>query len=176
MFGDNNQDDQAQNGTASNPPAVVPDHSVIGKPFTMDNTPPQDATAAPAEPTSAPVPDIAPASDPTPDTPAIDEPPATSAPSDPEPVVAGDTGGTGDDLITIKQQALQQLQPLVSHLEQSPEEKFKTTMMMLQASDDQSLVKTAYDTAQQIKDEKERAQALLDIINEINYFTNQKEN
>lgn len=78
-----------------------------------------------------------------------------------------------DNLIQIKQEALQQLSPLVGHLDQSPEEKFRTTMMMIQASDDQSLVKTAYEAAKEIKDDKVRAQALLDIINEINYFTQQ---
>jgi hypothetical protein len=79
-----------------------------------------------------------------------------------------------DELIDIKQQALTQLSPLVGHLDQSPEEKFRTTMMMLQASDDQNLVKVAYEAAQHITDEKTRAQALLDVINEINYFTQHK--
>ncbi len=74
-------------------------------------------------------------------------------------------------LLDIKQQALHQLSPLVGHLEQSPEEKFRTTMMMIQASDNQDLIKTAYEAAQAIIDEKTRAQALLDIVNEINYFT-----
>ncbi len=78
-----------------------------------------------------------------------------------------------DDLLNIKQDALKQLNPLVQHLEQTPEEKFKTTMMMIQASDDQSLIKEAYETAQKITDEKAKAQALLDIVNEINYFTQQ---
>jgi hypothetical protein len=74
-------------------------------------------------------------------------------------------------LLNIKQQALQNLQPLVSHLEQPPEEKFKTTMMLIQASDNAALVKQAYEAASQITDEKARAQALLDVVNEINYFT-----
>jgi hypothetical protein len=81
------------------------------------------------------------------------------------------TNGSSNDLLDIKQQALQHLSPLVSQLDQTPEEKFKTTMMMIQASDDQSLVKEAYEAAKEISDEKQRAQALLDIINEINYFT-----
>jgi hypothetical protein len=81
------------------------------------------------------------------------------------------SGAPTDDLLDIKQEALQALTPLVDHLEQSPEEKFRTTMMMIQASDNHSLIKVAYDAAQQIADEKERAQALLDIVNEINYFT-----
>lgn len=76
-----------------------------------------------------------------------------------------------DALIDIKQKALTQLTPLVGHLEQTPEEKFRTTMMMIQASDDQSLVPVAYEAANAIIDEKAKAQALLDIVNEINYFT-----
>lgn len=80
-------------------------------------------------------------------------------------------GDNSNDLLDIKQQALQQLSPLVGHLDQTPEEKFRTTMMMIQASDDQNLIKTAYESAQAITDEKLRAQALLDVINEINYFT-----
>jgi len=80
-----------------------------------------------------------------------------------------------DDLLQIKQEALQQLSPLVGHLDQSPEEKFRTTMMMIQASDNKDLIKDAYTAAQQIEDEKLRAQALLDIVNEINYFTQQQQ-
>lgn len=79
-----------------------------------------------------------------------------------------------DDLLKLKQQALQQLTPLVGHLEQSAEDRFRTFMMMIQASDDQSLINSAYEAAQEIEDEKIRAQALLDVVNEINYFT-QKE-
>jgi hypothetical protein len=77
------------------------------------------------------------------------------------------------DLLSIKQQALQHLSPLINHLDQTPEEKFRTTMMMIQASDDQTMVSQAYAAAQAIPDEKVRAQALLDIVNEINYFTQQ---
>jgi hypothetical protein len=49
-------------------------------------------------------------------------------------------------------------------------------MMMIQAADDESLVKSAYEAAQKITDEKVRAQALLDIVNEINYFTQHHDN
>lgn len=80
-----------------------------------------------------------------------------------------------DDLLDIKQNALQQLTPLLGHLDQTPEEKFRTTMMMIQAADNQSLLKTAYEAAQQINDEKVKAQALLDVVNEINYFTQQQD-
>ena len=81
-----------------------------------------------------------------------------------------------DGLLNIKQEALSQLSPLVSHLDQNPEERFRTLMMMIQASDNQALIKTAYEAASQISDEKEKAQALLDIVNEINYFTHPQTN
>ena len=86
------------------------------------------------------------------------------------------TDMASDDLMSIKQDALQQLKPLVGHLEQTAEEKFRTTMMMIQASDDQSLIPTAYAAAKTIADDKVRAQALLDVVNEINYFTTQQAN
>jgi hypothetical protein len=74
-------------------------------------------------------------------------------------------------LAGIKQQALEHLEPLVGHLEQNPEEEFKTTMMMIQANDNHTLLDKALTAAKAITDDKERAQALLDIINEINYFS-----
>jgi hypothetical protein len=78
-----------------------------------------------------------------------------------------------DSLLDIKQKALGQLAPLVDTLDQNPEEKFQTTMMMIQANDNQKLLSVAYQTAQNITDDKKRAQALLDVINEVNYFLQQ---
>lgn len=95
-----------------------------------------------------------------------------------EPVSAptsDDTSTSDDDLLALKQQALSDLSPLVDQLNQSPEEKFRTTMMMIQSTDNQALIKEAYAAAQAIPDDKVRAQALLDVINEINYFTQPKE-
>ena len=196
MFGDNAQDDHTQAKT--NDPASAP--GAIGQPFTMDPSAPTADTAS-TEPASAPVADITPAAataaeeaqssgdapDSTAPMPELTATSADDASSDDttapapasdelpdEPSTDSNSGDSGD-LADLKQQALQQLSPLVDHLDQTPEEKFKTTMMMIQASDDQSLVKTAYDAAQQITDEKTKAQALLDIVNEINYFTNQKD-
>lgn len=88
-----------------------------------------------------------------------------------EPAAAGN-----DTLLQLKQQVLTQLSPLVSHLDQSPEEKFRTTMMLIQSTDNQALLQDAYDAAQKISDDKARAQALLDVVNEINYFTQQSSN
>ena len=56
-------------------------------------------------------------------------------------------------------------------LDQTPEEKYKTLMMVIQASDNQALIQEAYQAAQNITDERVRAEALLNIVNEINYFT-----
>lgn len=81
------------------------------------------------------------------------------------------TVGNPGPLSDLKQQALQQLAPLVGKLDQSPEEKFRTTMMMIQATDNQDLLPAAYEAANQISDEKAKAQALLDVVNEINYFS-----
>lgn len=80
-------------------------------------------------------------------------------------------GVDADELQKIKQSALQQLSPLVDQLALEPEDKFKTLMMLIQASDNQALIPLAYGAAQKIEDEKVRAQALLDVVNEINYFT-----
>ena len=81
------------------------------------------------------------------------------------------TAATTDDLVRMKQEALQHLQPLVSTLQQSPEEEFRTLMMMIQATDDRSMLQKALEAAKKIADDKLRAQAMLDVINEINYFT-----
>jgi hypothetical protein len=94
---------------------------------------------------------------------------AMGAPSAP----STSASGAEPELLNIKQQALQQLSPLLGHLDQSPKEKFRTTMMLIQASDNDKLIPQAYEAAKAISDEKARAQALLDVVNEINYFTQQ---
>ncbi|HEX5395061.1 MAG TPA: hypothetical protein VFW52_01795 [Candidatus Saccharimonadales bacterium] len=89
----------------------------------------------------------------------------------PQAVPSAEPDAEDEELFDIKQQALHNLAPLVDKLDQTPEEKFKTTMMLIQASDNASLIKEAYEAANSISDEKARAQALLDVVNEINYFT-----
>jgi hypothetical protein len=150
MFGTSRNDTQTA-GTDDQQPAVIPDN-----PFTES---PEPTTANPAPQ-------------------AVE--PNSVLPADPKPTVAEPTPSAvptaaDDSLVTLKQEALQSLQPLVSHLDQTPEEKFKTTMMLIQATDNPSLVKEAYEAANQITDEKARAQALLDVVNEINYFTHKDE-
>lgn len=165
MFGghDDTQVQQA-NGAADAPGAPVADAALaLPNPTSLPAQPQQ-----PAAPTTAPA--IVPANN------GGDEGYSADDQQDqdpqqigavPEPQVADNT----DELMSIKQHALQQLSPLLGHLDQTPEEKFRTTMMMIQASDDDALLKPAYEAALQIPDDKTRAQALLDVVNEINYFT-----
>ena len=75
------------------------------------------------------------------------------------------------ELNDIKTKALEQLSPLVNKLDQSPEDRYKTLMMLIQASDNQDLLKEAYEAANQIADEQLKAEALLGVVNEINYFS-----
>lgn len=94
---------------------------------------------------------------------------ATDVPSNDSAQVNDDS----DELDQIKRDALAQLSPIVSELDQVPEEKYRTLMMLIQASDDQTLIKAAYEAANRIDDKKVRAEALLNIVNEINYFAGQ---
>ena len=185
MFGQDNQNDDIStvnptlNGSDTSTPATT------GIPTAEPISSPANDLAAAAQA----VPADAPATEPT--APAIEPAvtlaeavPAETAPAvaTPTPAITTETPSvtptaTGDDasLLALKKQALEELSPLLGQLDQTPEEKFKTTMMMIQATDSSALVTTAHETALQITDEKVRAQALLDIVNEINYFTQPKE-
>lgn len=106
--------------------------------------------------------------------PSVSPSPAPSAPALPVAVQAPAedlSSDTTEELARMKQEALKHLQPLVGTLQQSPEEEFRTLMMMIQATDDRTMLKKALEAAKNIKDDKVRAQAMLDVINEINYFT-----
>lgn len=175
MFGqkDDNQDQPIQDTNLSLPPSLDAPNPPAG--FFSPSAP----TPAPADNNGAPaLPDF--------NTPLIADPnPADfTAPSTPAdgPALANDspvsdnTPPNNDALLSMKQEALQQLNPLVNHLDQGPEEKFRTIMMMIQASDDHSKLGEAFEAAKSITDDKARAQALLDVINEINYFTQQNSN
>lgn len=169
MFGQN--DDNQQQPMPSQPQ----DPSVLNAamPDPIDPNPPAGFTIPANQPQSQPAPGYPTADLSAPELPATGTPDQPNSQSDQSSVA--DNGGTSasgnNDLVDIKQQALQHLSPLVSHLDQTPEEKFRTTMMMIQASDNKDLVKDAFEAAQAITDDKARAQALLDVINEINYFT-----
>jgi len=88
--------------------------------------------------------------------------------STPEPVATP----LNSDLESIKKDALSELRPLVDKLDVSPEEKFDTYLLLLRSTDDQALIAPAHEAARSITDEARRAQALLDIIKEIDYLSN----
>jgi hypothetical protein len=160
MFGhDDDNSDVTQGGTQGSVPAEPLDDGTLAL-LANDGADNNNTDARPES--------VAPESAP----PAPYTTPAPVAPDQADPAVPSGS----DDLIDIKQKALQQLKPLVGHLDQTPEEQFRTTMMMIQAADDQSLISKAYQAASAITDEKARAQALLDVVNEINYFNSQHEN
>ena len=148
MFGTDNANGQNGDAGFGQPPVQPPPQTISPQPPAATN-PISDPSASFIE-TPLPQPSL-----------------ATSTPKD----VTQSTPGANDNLLQLKQQALQSLAPMVNKLDQTPEEKFKTLMMLIQASDNTDLVKEAYETATQISDEKERAQALIDVVNEINYFT-----
>ena len=95
--------------------------------------------------------------------------------SDADAHLPSEGSGDGGELDGVKKSALEQLRPLIEKLDLEPADKFDKYLMMLRASDDAALIKPAFDAAQGISGEKEKAQALLDIINEINYITASKQ-
>lgn len=94
--------------------------------------------------------------------------------STPEAVNANMSSSNDDELSELKKDAISKLAPLVSELDQEPEEKYRTLMLLIQSTDDQSLLKDAYETAGKIENKKLRAEAILGVINEIEYFTREK--
>ena len=164
MFGQDDNNDNSNTGTAPSVPLLPAEPTPDA---TLDNTNSSGPSSSPSFVHF----------NPTPATPSDD----TSYNNAPTPATPSDdtsttNAHTNSDLMDIKQKALEHLTPLVDHLDQTPEEKFRTTMMMIQASDDEKLIGSAFESAKEIKDDKERAQALLDVINEINYFSQGPEN
>ncbi|MDQ3158606.1 MAG: hypothetical protein M3P98_00525 [bacterium] len=121
--------------------------------------------------TPAPVDDTAneSATDQAEPTPQIEIPAPEVKPMDESP--APEPKSANKDLLAIKQSALKELSPLVDELDLPPDEEFKTLLMMIQSGDNKDLIPKAHEVANKIEDKHERAEALLDIVNEINYFT-----
>lgn len=96
--------------------------------------------------------------------------PTPPGPMPDAPAIPAPAGGSSD-LDAIKQQALGELRPLVDKLDVSPEEKFDTYLLLLRSTDDKDLIAPAHEAAKAITDEARRAQALLDIIKEIDFLS-----
>jgi hypothetical protein len=100
-----------------------------------------------------------------------EEPVAAPVMPDPIAVAVAPMAAPAGDLDAIKQEALGELRPLVDKLDVSPEEKFDTYLLLLRSTDDKALIAPAHEAARGIADEARRAQALLDIIKEIDYLS-----
>lgn len=87
-----------------------------------------------------------------------------------EPVLAPGFGDT-PELDSMKKSALADLRPLVEKLDLPADEKFDTLLLLIRSTDDKSLLSAAHEAARSIADETKRAQALLDVIKEIDYFS-----
>ncbi|MBS7346638.1 MAG: hypothetical protein KIG14_02915 [Candidatus Sacchiramonaceae bacterium] len=100
---------------------------------------------------------------------AVEEPAVTTGVAD------NFIASVGGDLENIKNSALQDLRPLVDKLNATTEEKFDIYLLLLRSSDDKTLIEPAYATARSIEDETKRANALLDIIKEIDYLNSKNQ-
>jgi len=131
----------------------------------------EGATADPAAPTDGLAFEETPVATPDESTPIEDTP----APTVDEPVVTpadthASTSGSSE-LDSIKKSALEELRPLVDKLDLPADEKFDTLLLIIRSTDDKTLVNAAHEAARAIPDETKRAQALLDVIKEIDYFS-----
>ena len=135
---------------------VLPEEPVSEKPAGMQF----EETPAVAEVASAPeltVPEA-----PAPETPVVEDTTAGM------PSFDADASGDLDD---IKLNALKELRPLMDKVELPAEEKFDTYLMLIRSTDDSTLIGPAHTAAQGIADEKRKAEALLEIIKEIDYLS-----
>lgn len=103
--------------------------------------------------------------------PQTDEPPQAQEPVIEEPTPSLASHGH-EELEVIKKHALEELRPLVDKLDLPPEEKFDILLLIIRSTDDEELVGKAHETSIEIQDETRKAQALLDIIKEVDYFSN----
>lgn len=98
--------------------------------------------------------------------------PTTATPPNVNPLGHNvDNGALGD----IRLQVISELRPLVNRLDfLAPADKFDTLLLLIRTIDDSSLIPMAHQAAMAIPDEVKRAQALLDILKEIDFFTQKK--
>jgi len=73
-------------------------------------------------------------------------------------------------LLALKQHALEALLPIVDSMQEAPERKFEILITATRSSEDPSLLDKALGAAQQISDPNNKADALLDVLNEVNYY------
>lgn len=89
-----------------------------------------------------------------------------------QPVISPAVTPSDRSLSGVKEDAISELRPLIDKLDVAPEEKFDTYLLLIRSTDDQNLIAPAHEVAKSIPDEARRAQALLDIIKEIDFLSN----
>lgn len=141
-----------------------------------ESTPSSDISGTLAEPTMPEVQleatNAVDSSDPATSTePVVPSEPAVNTPA---PVTTAEPTTDTSPLASIKKDVLVELRPLVDKLNVSPEDKFDTLLLLIRSTDDSSLVEPAHEAAKAITDEARRAEALLEIVKEIDYLTRQK--
>ena len=153
-------------GLKEKQPAV--ELSPVQDPTVATDSAPADGATPIADPVTSPaleepVLPAAPAPEALPVEPVISQPvqPAT-------PLVAAPVQNSSLD--AIRQDAISELRPLVDKLDLAPEDKFNTLLLIIRSTDDASLLPAAHTAAKQIPDDSRRAQALLDVIKEIDFF------
>lgn len=145
------------------------------EPLQFDTPPiltPPVAPVAPAADPVTPVPDATLPQPTTLPTPTLAPPVGYNPPETASPYTGSAPSSTPTDLSDIKKEALSDLRPLVDKLDIPSDEKFDTYLLLIRSTDDKALVAPAYAAAQAITDEARKAQALLDIIKEIDYLSN----
>ena len=90
---------------------------------------------------------------------------------EPAPMTPPTNNSVDHDLADVKQAALTELRPLIDKLDVDPEEKFNTYLLLVRSTDDKDLIAPAHEAAKAITDEAKKAQALLDIIKEIDFLS-----
>lgn len=139
-------------------------------PSTDSTTPAMSDITAPIAAGAPPAAPVTPVVD---ETLVVPEPVVEQLPPMPEPLPTLPPAPSGD-LDAVKQDAITELRPLVDKLTLAPEEKFDTYLLLIRSTDDRSLIPPAHEAAKAITDETRRAQALLDIIKEIDFLSSQQ--
>lgn len=110
------------------------------------------------------------AADPATVNPPVAVPPVAPAPAPVTPIMPT-VPSASPELEGIKKTALEELRPLVDKVNLPADERFDIYLMLIRSTDDGTLIAPAHAAAQEISDEKKKAEALLEIIKEIDYLS-----
>jgi hypothetical protein len=79
------------------------------------------------------------------------------------------------DLESLQRKAIEVLAPLVDQIDGAPENRFEILIMAARSSNDGALLNQALQVAQEIESPAAKANAVLDVLNEVNYLLSRKE-